>query len=258
MVFLDENTIRIAYSDNNTFELGSVIISLDCGEFTPILSDDELNTLLLGFEEYIEGSIYNADHSQVALTGIEAVIVIDLASQELILSLPIEPDSYNAFPVFSPDGTKLYVAQEDDIDNPDVRDATLFVYSLPDGELLASYPIPSSFFFVSPDEQYVVVNRYNFSNTVSDLVVVDLASGAISQPFNLFEESRPVVMCLNDGRDMTDLDFRTDGRLRLAGVSWLPDSSGFFVTRSYEGPTLSGSPCAFDYSRLNRFEVVTN
>ena len=55
---------------------------------------------------------------------------------------------------------------------------------------------------------------------------------------------------------MSDVDFTVSGTLQLIGVNWLPDSSGFVITRSYGGEAAGGaSVCTFDTSRLNVIEV---
>jgi len=251
-----DGVMSIHYSDNETYDPRTLVIALEGGAAEPIISDEALTELLRSFTEYPEATVYNADHSQAATVSATDLHVLDLVSGEDLFSLPLEPETYNAYPTFSTDGQTLYVAQFDNPDDMTNFASTLYAYSLPDGDLLSSFAVPSSFLWVSPDGKYAAASVGSNDDTTSDLLVVDLGSGSVSEPFSLYEPPGKLMTCVNDGRDMSDVDFPTSGRLSLTSVNWLPDSSAFVFTRSYGGEAAEGGrPCAFNYSRLNRFEI---
>ena len=255
MAFTD-GVISIHYSDAETYDPRTLVIGLEGKAVEPIISDEALTELLRSFTEYPEATVYNADHTQAATVSATDLHVLDLVTGEDLFSLPLEPETYNAYPSFSSDGQALYVAQFDDPDDMTNYAATLYAYSLPDGDLLGSFAVPSAVLWVSPDGKYAAVENGSNDGTTSDLSVVDLVSGSVSEPFSLYEPPGRLMTCVNDGRDMSDVDFPTSGRLTLTRVNWLPDSSTFVFTRSYGGEAAGGGrPCAFNYSRLNRFEI---
>jgi hypothetical protein len=92
------------------------------------------------------------------------------------------------------------------------------------------------------------------------LVIFEIATGAVSSRIELFEPPAPVLQCLNDGRSMSDVDFRTSGNLFLMDLRWLPDSSGSLTAQSYlgEGAQGGGSVCIFNYSRMCHYDVRVN
>lgn len=254
MTFLDdeETILSIRYNDAETYQPLSLVVSLtDGGVIEPDPSDEQVGELLLSLTDYPESAIYSPSHTLAAVTEADVLSVVDLPSGEVIFNLPLEVE-YNGYPSFSADGTRLYVGAFTNPNDMDNYAATLSVYSLPDGELLATYDAPSAFVWVSPDERYAVGETGASDSTRSDLYITDLTTGETSGPIALYEPSRRLVACTNDGRNMSDVDFTVDGRLSLVDVSWLPDSSGFAYTRSYGGDGAGGGlPCSFDTSRLN-------
>jgi hypothetical protein len=256
MAFLDGGEIlSLYYIDAETYAPHNLLLSLSDGDILPPpLTDEDLSALFLTVTEYPETAVYNHHHTQAAVVGVEFLTVFDLPTGEAIFSLPLA-EEFNAFPSFSQDGTVLYVGQFDDFEDTDSYASTLHTYSLPDGELLNSYPVPSAFLSVSPDERYAVAEIDSNDGTSSDIILVDLTSGATNDPIALFEPSRKLMACTNDGRNMSDVDFTVSGRLRLAGLDWLLDSRGFVYTRSYRGEAAGGGrPCMFNTSRLNRID----
>lgn len=258
MVFLDEHTVSIRYSDAETYAPRSIVISVDgSAPAVPVISDTALGDLLSENSEYPEATIYSRDHRQAAVVNASELLVLDLVTGDVVFSLPLEPDSYNAFPSFSADGETLYVATLDDFEDYDNYNAMLSVYSLPDGALHGSFAVPSPFVTVSPDARYAAAETGSNDGTSSSLSLIDLSTGAIIRSFSLYEPPTPALTCVNDGRSIADVDFTRSGRLRLAGLDWLPDSSGIVFTRSYGGEGAGGGrPCVFDYSRLNRVDLV--
>jgi len=256
MAFTPDGLLSIRYVDNETFQPRSLAISLEGEAATPIISDEALAELLSTYSDYPETAVFSADHTLAAVIGATDLHVLDLASGDERFSLPTGPAEYNAFPSFSADGQTLYLAQLDDYDDAASYASTLSAYSLADGALLGSDAVPSPFAWVSPDGSYAAVVLGANDSTSEDLIVVDLASGGLTEAFPMYEPPRRLTACANDGRSMSDYDFVASGRLHLTGVSWLLDSSAFVFTRSYGGEaTGGGRPCAFSHSRLNRFDV---
>ncbi len=257
MAFINNgNALSIRYIENDTYAPRNLILSLDSSEIEPLITDEALTELLLTVTEYPEVAVYNADHTVVGVTGTDALTVFDLTNGEVIFSLPLEPESYNAYPTFSQDGQTLYVGQFSDLEDMESFASTLTAYSLPDGEMLSRYDVLSAFVWVSPDGRYAVAETGSNDGTSAELYILDLTTNATSDVIALYEQPRPLVACANDGRSMTDVDFTVSGRLGLAGLSWLPDSRGLVYTRSSGGEASGGvRPCAFNTSRLNRIDL---
>lgn len=250
-----DGAFSIRYADSETYQIHSLTFSQAGEAVAPLVTDETLADLLNSYTEYPETTVFSPDHTVAVALGAAELHVLDLASGEVFFALPIEPE-YNAFPSFSPDGHSLYIARLDDFDDMANYASTLSAYSLPDGALLGSYAIPSMLAWVSPDGQAAAVQLGSNDGTTEDLFVVDLASGGITGPFPLYEPPSHLLACENDGRSMSDVDFTRTGRLHLAGLNWLPNSRGFVFTRSYGGEAAGGGrPCAFNHSRLNRFDL---
>jgi hypothetical protein len=133
----------------------------------------------------------------------------------------------------------------------------LLIYSLPDGELLRQYEMPSSSVWLSPDEKYAAVNLYSFNiGDLNELLVMNLETGVSSATSNLDEDPAPVTTCLNSGNDVSDVDFMTDGRFSFPTVHWLADNSTILLPLSYGGDGAQGGTiCIFNYSRLRIYAV---
>jgi hypothetical protein len=252
MAFVDEDTISIRYSLDETYELRSITVTTDGQPAEPVIDDESLMALLGRYSEYPEQSMFSDDHQLAVAIGEASAHVLDLASGAEILALDYPPDSYNVFPSFSPDGSLVYIAQLDEPDNFDNYNAVVTAYSTADGSALESWPVPSPFLWVSPDGRYAAAELGANDGSSSDIFVVNLETGGTSAAIPMYEPPRGAAACANDGRSLTDLDISVDGRLRLTRVSWLADSSGFIYTRSYGGDGLGGGrPCALDTSRLD-------
>jgi hypothetical protein len=251
---LVDDVVTIRYADAETYVPLTIAFTLDDAPVTPALSDADLSDLLFSLTDYPETTVYSPDHAYAAVIGTNAVNLLDIANGQVLFTLPMAQE-YNAFPTFSADSDTLYMITLDEFDNMDNYASTLTAYSIPTGERRMTAALPSFSAWVSPDERYAAVQLGTNDGTSDNLYVVDLTSGAISEPFSLYEPPSKALTCVNDGRSLADVDFTRTGRLRLTSVDWLPDSSGFVFTRSYGGEGAGGGrPCVFDTSRLN---VVT-
>jgi hypothetical protein len=252
-----EGDLSIRYNDPDTYESINLVIPLATdGEATTIKSDS-YNALMAIMSEYPEFSTYSSDHTQVVASGGTSLHVVDVQAESEIVEIELEGSANNAFTSFSADGTALYVTRLTNPDDYDDYSATLYIYNLPDGELLAEYEVPSFLVWVSPDGKYAAaqVGSSNIGDR-DDLYVTELESGRTSPAQTLLEEPHPVTTCLNTGADMTDVNFMTSGIFSNAGLQWLPDSSGLLLSLSYGGEAAgAGTPCYFNYSRLRNYIV---
>ena len=183
--------------------------------------------------------------------------VVNVQAESEVVEIELDGSADNAFPSFSADGTALHVTRLTNPDDYDDYSATLFIYSLPDGELLSQYEVPSFIVWVSPDGKYAAaeIGSSNIGER-SDLLVVELESGRVSPAQTLLEEPHKVTTCLNTGADMSDVDFMTSGMLTNSGLQWLLDSSGLLLPLSYGGEAAGGANiCYFNYSRLRSYVV---
>lgn len=255
--FTAEGNVSIRAIDKETYAPRGLVISPDRSDIpAPVIDDAALNELLLSVSEYPEMAVYDDDHTRAAITGSTALTVFDLTTGETLLSLPVEEETYNAYPSFSPDGQTLHVARLDDLEDIESYAATVTSYNLSDGSVTGSFAAPSFIIWVSPDGKLAAVERGSNDSTVSELILVDTATGAVSDPFSLYEPARRLMACTNSGRSMSDIDATVSGRLQITGLNWLPDSSGFVITRSYGGEALGGSTlCTLNTSRMNVIEV---
>ncbi len=258
LAFTPDGMLDILYSDSETYDtlnlrlpVESTAEAADTRALLPTF--DALNTLIPGFAGYPETTVYNGDHTLAAVMDETHVHILDLQTGVRLFEIKtVEP--YNAFPYFSADNQTLYIAELHNFDDVTDYSSTLKLYSLPDGEQIASYEVPSPFLWVSPNEQYLAMQ-------VGDetLQVLDLVSGSLSAALPLFEPPQKVMRCLNNGNDVSDVDFTTRGDLFLMGLNWLPDSSGFLTVQSYLGDGAQGGTiCIFNYSRLRRYAVEDN
>jgi hypothetical protein len=253
-----DGDLSIRYSDPDTYESINLLIPVTTGGEATTVKSDSYNALMAIMSEYPEFSVYSSDHTQVVATGATSLHVVDVQAESEIVEIELEGGAASDIATFSADGTALHVTRLTNPDDYDDYSATLYIYSLPDGELLAEYEVPSFIVWVSPDGKYAAaqVGSSNIGER-DDLFVVELESGRTSPAQTLLEEPRPVTTCLNTGASMTDLNFMTSGTFSNGGLQWLPDSSGLLLPLSY-GSQVSGSaanPCYFDYSRLRSYTV---
>ncbi|MEQ8675558.1 MAG: hypothetical protein RLP44_29100 [Aggregatilineales bacterium] len=254
--FTPTGDISIRYNDPDTYESFNVIVPLASDGEVTAQASETYSALLAQYSEYPEYSVYSSDHTQVVASGVTGIYVVDVQSESEIAEIPIEGGGDSVLASFSADGTHLHVIQfnVEDFDDPAT---TLFIYDLADGAVLGQYAMPSSAVWVSPDESYAAVQLYsNDIGDLSELIVVDLETGAKSDASNLLEAPFPATTCLNSGNDIRDLNHTVSGYLNLTSLKWLPDSSGIVLTLSYGGEALSGgSLCILNYSRLRTYTV---
>ena len=258
LAFTPDGDLSIRYNDPDTYESINLLIPLTTGGEVTTVKSESYDALMTMMSDYPEFSVYSSDHTQVVASSGTSLHVVDVQEEREIVEIELEGSADNAIASFSTDGTALHVTSLTNPDDYEDSSSTLYIYSLPDGELLSQYEVPSFIVWVSPDGQYAAaqVGSSNIGDR-DDLFVVELESGRTSPAQTLLEEPRPVTTCLNTGASMTDVDFMTSGIFNNAGLQWLPDSSSLMLPLSY-GSQASGSaanPCYFDYSRLRSYAV---
>jgi hypothetical protein len=234
----------------------SVLIPIASGGAVSITADSSLDVLLSQYTEYFEGAVYNQNHTQLAIGGDSAVYIIDLETETEVAEIAGNGDYFTQLR-FAADGLSLqaiYLANPEDFDD---NSATLYVYSLPDGELLQEYALPAYIGALSPDGTLIALHSASNDGTTSDLLVLDLATGNISPALSMYEDPTPVTTCLNTGNDVSDADFVTDGTFFTPELHWLADNRTIVAAFSYggDGAGGGGQPCIFDYSRLRIYSV---
>ena len=259
MGFTPAGDLSIRTNDPDTYASFNLLIPLASGGEATSQTSVTYDALLARYSDYPEFSVYSPDHTRVVAVGGTSFHILDVQAETEIVEIPVKGSTDNALASFSTDSEHLDVVVY--LNNPeDVNDhsATLLIYNLPDGVLLQQYPVPSSAIWVSPDETYAAIQLFsNNINELSELVVMDLASGLTSPASNLLEAPAPVTTCLNNGNDVSDIGYMTSGYLNMASLHWLPDSSGVALSLSYNGDGAegSGSSCIFNYSRLRTYLV---
>lgn len=219
-------------------------------------ADAAFNALLQQYSEYPVYSTYFSGDHQLAAVGDEvSVRVVDLANETVLFEVG---GAYN-HAVFSSDNQRLYISTVDDYSDDDF-DAAVSVYSVPDGELLASHPISTNYplayaaMHPSEDGRFVAAVIPSYEVGKESLILLDVETRALSAEFIISEDPRQVTTCQNDGTDVSDLDYQTTGLLTVTGLQWLADGSGF-ITLNSPGFQVGEGGCMFDYSRLRRYWV---
>lgn len=214
-------------------------------------ADAALNTLLRQYSEYpVYLTVFSRDHQLAAVSDEVILRVVDLASDTVLF----EVDEAIGISAFSPDGGRFYISTLNDPDDMDSFEGTLLVYSVPDGELLSSHDLPFSGLYPSEDGRYVAAELASFEGGKEQLAVLDTETGALSAELPISEAPQQVTTCQNDGRDVSDVDFRTSGHLSIIGLQWLADGSGF-ITLNSPGNQETNTGCVLDYSRLRHYAV---
>lgn len=248
-----DGTLTIHYADAD-YQPASLSVAAD-GSGTGQTHDvSSLST----YSDYPETSVFNANGTQAVVVAENSVHVVDLQMGSAILEIDIPGGNYNAFPQFSADGTQLYLTQLNNPDDPTADASTMYVFSLPDGELVGEYSLPSFIAYVSPDGQLAALILPTNDASDDELVVMDLASGTYSDILDIYEPPRHATTCLNTGDDVSDVNFTVSGKLFLMDLEWLPDSSGFLTVNSYLGEAAAGDNnwvCILNYSRLRHYTV---
>ncbi|MBZ0318433.1 MAG: hypothetical protein K8L91_18620 [Anaerolineae bacterium] len=259
--FAPDGTFIIHYMDANFSPMTMTIpAGSDGSSSTEATSSDANAVILMDYTPFPEGAAYNADGTQAVAINEDSLHVVDLQSGTEIVALDIPGGNFNAMPQFSADGTQLYVTQLNNINDGTAMTSTLHVYDLPGGELVASYDLPSFLAWVSPNGEMVAMALPNHDNTQEDLFVLELATGNLSNIMEVFEEPHQVTTCLNNGDDVSDLDYMSSGHLPINDLAWLPDSSGFVTVNSHFGEAAGNATytCNLQYSRLRHYAVTSN
>ncbi len=246
----------LAYTAPRTEEIRNIRLRLDGGDpvderaILPAL--ETLQALIPGYDGYVGMTVYSPDHTRAIAIEETRFTIIDLQAGTVLLTIDAPEGTFGTIPGFSADGEVLVFPRLNAPEDFDRLDSTLRLYSLPEGDLLATYDVPSPSLWLSPDRRVVAALLGD-----DQLIVTDLASGNTSQPIRIFEPPTPVRRCLNSGKEVSGVDYVTRGVLYLTGLIWLPDSSGFLTVNSYmgDGAQGSGSDCLFNYSRLRRYSV---
>lgn len=248
-----DGTLNVHYTDAD-YQPFSLSVAAD-GSGTGQTHDvSSLST----YSDYPEASVFNANGTQAVAIAENSVYVVDLQAGSAVLEIEIPGGNYNAFPQLSADGSRLYLTQLNNPDDPTANASTMYVFSLPDGELVGEYSLPSFIAYVSPDGQLAALILPTNDASDDELVVMDLASGTYSDILDIYEPPRHATTCLNTGDDISDVDFTVSGKLFLMDLEWLPDSSGFLTVNSYSGEGAEGDNnwvCLFNYSRLRHYTV---
>lgn len=217
-------------------------------EVNPALTEQIINTAL-----YPEFAVFNPDQSAVAVIGEDAVHIFDTQSASEVLAITVEENIDYLQVRFSADGKSIDLIMPNNPDDPNATTATLYRYSVPDGELQMEQSLLTSLAWISPNGQYVLLWMGE-----DELVVTEPATGGVSEILHMYDAPRAITECANeDGFDPTDLGATWDGFLPPMGINWLPDSSGFVVVNSYmgDGAASDNATCAFSESRLRRYTV---
>jgi hypothetical protein len=256
--FLADGTLDIRYNDPDSYDMLNLRLDLASGAAEQPSSED-FNTWVRRLTEYPEITVYNADHTMAVAIGETTLHILDLQAETELFQIEAEGEAYGYVPSFSPDGASLYVGKFNNPEDMDDYSSTLSVYSLPGGDLLSTYNVPSALIRISPDGKFGAASIGDSQGNGDHLVMVELESGATSEPIPMFEPPAPVTTCLNSGNDVSDVDFTARGLLPLSGLSWLPDSSGFVTAHTYLGDAAGGgSLCIFNYSRMRLYTVESN
>jgi hypothetical protein len=259
MAFTPDGDLSIRYTNSETYESFNLLIPLASGGEATTESSADYDAMLAEYSEYPEYSIYSPDHTRVIASSGTSFHILDVQTQTEIVEIPYPDGQEFPLALFSGDGERLEVTYFNNPDDTDDHASTLLIYSLPGGDLLEEYQVPSPALWVSPDGVYAAVNLY--SNNIGDqneIVVMQLETGITSEASNLDEEPRPVTTCVNSGNNVSDVGFTTDGRFSMPNLHWLPDSSGLVLSLSYGGDAAGGrNVCIFNSSRLRTYQVET-
>lgn len=258
--FTPDGAVDVLYNDGESYDALNLRFTLD-GAAAPddtrtLPTLETVSELIPGYEGYLETTVYNADHTLAAIADLASIHIFDMAAGETLFVVDAAPESYNFYPTFSEDGETLYIASFNNPENYDDYSATLRAYSLPAGDLTATYDVPSAFLTVSPNGRYAAGKIGDTAGESEQLIVMELATGRTSASVEMYEPPRQLTACANDGRDMSDLDITVTGRLPVRDITWLADSSGFYTVQSYGGAAMGGGrACFLDYSRLRHYRV---
>ncbi len=258
LAFTPDGVIDVRYNDTDTYDALNLRLSLNGDQpgqtDLKILTNDMIQTLLPDFAGYAETTTYNQNHTLAVIKDANAFHIIDLQTGKESLTIPSEISTDYSSPYFSQDNQRFYISTAKNLDDANDMHSILSIYDLADGKLLKSYEVPSSLNMVSPDSRFAV--GYVGGQYDAGLIVTNLETGASSPSILMNEPSHLVTECLNTGKKLKGLDFKTSGELPAVDIIWLPDSSGFLTVNSYQGEAAGGgTPCIFNTSRLRQYKV---
>ncbi len=259
LAFTPDGGIDLRYNDADTYDALNLRLTLTgeepaANELTS-LTNDTIQKLIPEFAGYSENIIYSTDHTLAVIPDTSAFHIIDLKTGKELFQFEGQPTTDYSRASFSSDNQHLYISTLKNGDDVQDNSSTLNIYNLADGKLLKTYDVPSYFNIFSPDERYIVAQVGGQFD--AGFIVTSLETGVTSQTILVNEPPHPVTECLNTGKKLKGLDYKTRGELPVRDIIWLPDSSNFFTVNSYIGD-MSGSRgnlCIFNYSRLRQYKV---
>lgn len=253
LAFVSDHVLQIVFFKDDSYDYSSVRVDITSGAITTDSENDAaVNALMRQYTEYPESTYFGPGHRLGVVMAPESLHVLELATGRLVFEMDVAAADYSVFPRISDDEQLLYLPRINEPDNYDSYATTLSIYRLEDGTLMETMPLPYPFIYPNSDDTYAAIIIDD-----SQLGVVDLSSGTISETLDIWEAESRALKCLNNGNDLSDLDFTKSGRLRLADLTWLPDGTSFTSVNSYggEGAQSSGGVCIFNYSRLRQYQV---
>lgn len=260
LAFTPDGAVDVRYNNADTYDALNLRLSLT-GDQPPttdlkLLTRDAVQVLIPGYDGYLETTTFNAHHTLAVVPneGTSALHIFDLRTSAELFQIEFPSANAVSAASFSPDDQHLYITTLKNPDDVSDNNSTLNIYDLKNGKLIKSYNVPSYLNSVSPDEHYIVgLVGGQFD---AALLITELETGKSSPPILVNEQPHQVTECLNSGKKVSDVGFKTRGELPVRDVVWMPDSSGFLTVNSYLGDgAYGGSICNFNYSRLRAYSV---
>jgi len=264
MAFTPEGDLSIRYTSFNYEEdietNYTLIIPIASGGDAILQENPTLHEKLLQYNEfYSNAAVYNHDHTQIALWSDSSVYVIDVASESEIVEIEAEGDEYTTYLSFGDDNATLRAIHLNVSDPANLAQdptANLSIFSLPDGELLNQYDLPSYLAWVNADASMAAFTVFDDAGNDTGLAIMDLATGEMSQPLDMNEAPVSITKCLNTGQSTTDYNYVSKGEFWSPELHWLEDNSTLVGGFSFGGDGFND--CYFNYSRLRIFSVNSN
>jgi len=256
--FTPDGAVDLRYNDPDTYDALNLRLTLTGAEpptsDLTLLTNDTIQKLISGYAGYPENVTYSPDHTLASIPDTAAFHIIDLKTGKELFQLDSQPTADYSRASFSADNQHLYILTLKKPDDTQDNSSTLNIYNLSDGKLLKTYDVPTYINVISPDERYIVGQVGGQFD--AGIVITNLETGSASQPILVNEPPHPVTECLNTGKKLKGLDFKTRGELPVRDIIWLPDSSSFFTVNSYLGDGAAGGTiCIFNTSRLRQYKV---
>jgi hypothetical protein len=143
LAFTPAGDLSIRYTNIETYESLNLLIPVASGGEATTETNAAYDAFLATYSEYPEFSVYSPDHTRVVATSETSFHVLDVQAQTEIVEIPVERGPDSGLALFSADGERLEVTYFNNPDDPNDHASTLLIYSLPDGELLQEYQVPS-------------------------------------------------------------------------------------------------------------------